>query len=94
MLAGVAVALVELWKGVAVEFGRDNICTFTGRWRSRDSVKNFALNAYKIKEMGKKGGWYLFTPGFRRFTLLRGSSGASHTSQSNVHHLMFTIRHK
>lgn len=43
MLADGGAAFAALWKGTAVEFGKDNICTRTGRWSRRDSVKNFAL---------------------------------------------------
>lgn len=44
MLAGAGALLTApVWKGVTVvEVGTDRICTRTGRWRSRDSVKNLA----------------------------------------------------
>lgn len=71
MLAGGgALPLALVWKGVAVDVGKERITTRTGRWSRRDSVKNLAcMNEISAIALNMEVLYYLFTPRFGRFSL-------------------------
>jgi hypothetical protein len=89
-----ALAFAVAWKGVGAAFGKDSIWTFTGRWSSRDSVKNRAYREDQDLILGPQNLAYLLCVRLRVFSRLRRDTSALDSGQRDINHLVVTVGHE